>query len=170
MNKIGIYDNLNKNFERDSGIKPSHILDQPTRNELISFLIEFPEQADKLILHFISHGNIEGFGKELLNTEDGCLIGDKETLIEWSIFVELLNIVSVKCKHLIVNLGSVCNSVNIENVNINRNFDMLVTTSEIGDLVEPRKKNKVLINNMDNMGVHCPGDIYKLLRKQSLKI
>jgi len=42
------------------------------------------------------------------------------------------------------------------------NFDSLVTTKSVTDTVEPRKLNKLLISNINNIHV---GNGYELLRK-----
>ena len=154
------HSNLKLNFYRDSGLEPSLILDQLSRSELLSFLSYYSERADYLIIHIKSHGGEAGIAKEHPEIEN-C--GAKESFISWEELINVLNRISENCRDLIVNLGTVCNSININKFDVPKNFTTLVTNQSVTDPVKPRKLNKWLIGKINNIKL-CPQ--YELLIKE----
>jgi len=155
--------NLIRNFERESGITPI-ILDQPTRDELLSFLETYSGISEKLIIHIVSHGFDLGICKD---HPDGPNIGDKSSIISWDDLIIRLNHLSQYCIDLIVNLGNVCNSINILNCQIEMNFDALVTKKTVSDPVTPRKLNKQLVSDINSV---ASTEVYEILRKREILI
>jgi len=154
------YYNTYQIFKRDSGLEPTVVLDQPTKEELLEYLQHFSSLEDTVLIHIASHGGERGICKVY---SDGTNDGDINTLIYWDELIAHLNIISNKCKKLFVNLGNICNSINITNSNLNRNFDVLVTITNTMDPVTPRKLNKDLLENIDSGNIN---DKYQIIRKE----
>lgn len=146
FNKGCNVENLRLNFLRDSGLEPEIILDQPTRTELIDCLLALNESEDDILIHFVSHGGERGICKIYPDIPGN--VGDLSTLIEWSTFIEYLNIISNKCQKLRVNLGNVCNSYHILELQNMINFDVLFANTTVMNTVAPRKYNKLLLDEI----------------------
>lgn len=140
------HNNLRQNFINDCGLNPSKFLEQPTKDELIKFLFEYVPKSNTMVIHFKSHG----FGSNGISQKHPTIenSGQKESFITWTELVQALNLLSEKCDKLYVNLGTVCNSINIENCGLTRNFDTLVTINQVTNPVLPRQLNKQLISKI----------------------
>lgn len=158
---IGNIRNTNLNFKRDSGIDPFDILDQMDREELLHYLLNYSQKSDKLIIHIKAHGFSEGICQTRSDSISGG-VGDINSLIRWEELINIFNTVAENCTDLIVNLGTVCNSIRINYYNMRMNFDALVTIDEVTDPVLPRKLNKELLLDIENVNVEGK---YMLLRK-----
>lgn len=156
----GNIQNINNNFFRDCGLYPDYILDQKNREYLFEYFQNYTLKSDKLLIHVKSHGLDEGICH--LHPEiDNC--GVKETLILWDELIHLFNMVSNNCNDLILNLGTVCNSVKINSCGVKMRFDVLVTRRTILDTVKPRKLNRELLLDIDNVLVD---NDFELIRKK----
>lgn len=124
-------------YQRDCGMAPTRILDEPNRGELIEFLTH-TNFNDDTILHFISHGSAKnGIVQRLPRSNSG----DKSSLITWQELAIHLHRIAGTCPHLFANLGTVCNSIEIMPFLQRRDFTLLVTNKSVSDPVQP-KKNK----------------------------
>ena len=157
----GNLNNLKDNFIRDCGLAPYEILDQKTRDEIFCFFLNYSDTSDKLIIHIKSHGFNKGICQLHQDTINNPIC-DLNSIITWEELIRLFNNISKNCNELIVNLGTVCNSIYIQDCNQKMNFDTLVTTKTVSDPVEPRKINRGLISNINNVILK---DGYELLRK-----
>jgi len=159
-----VHDNLRQNFIKECGLNPSEFLEQPTKDELIKFLFEYVPKSNTLVIHFKSHG----FGGKGICQKHPTIAnnGQKESFITWTELVQALNLLSEKCDKLYVNLGTVCNSISIENCRLTRNFDALVSTNEVTNPVLPRQLNKQLISDITDLDLTST---YKLLRNNCIQ-
>jgi hypothetical protein len=140
---LGNIENFTQNFFRDSGVVPINVFDENNRNQIFEYLdyYNFPEH--NLIIHIQSHGFDTGICKMIAGKND---YGDSRSLIRWEDLIDAFNRIAQRCNHLTVNLGAVCNSINILQTQRNLNFDLLVTKKTISNQVTPRKINKNIFN------------------------
>jgi len=136
--------NLNNNFERDCGLQVTERFVEPARDELIEMLTNRAFQ-NETIIHFVGHG-LKGVDGGIAQLVPGRVdVGLKDSVVSWNELVILFNQIANRCPQLYVNLGTVCYSDGILNVNSEKNFGYLVTTIDVGDPVTPRKANKQFI-------------------------
>ncbi|MEI6140077.1 MAG: hypothetical protein WCP85_12480 [Mariniphaga sp.] len=154
---------LRQNFINDCGIIPTEFVEQPNKNELIDYLKDYTPKSNTVVIHFKSHGfGSNGICQKHPTIENS---GQKESFIAWTELVQALNVLSEKCDKLYVNLGTVCNSINIVNCGLSMNFDALVTSDEVTDPVLPRQYNKQLISGMNVMDLRSA---YRVLHKNCI--
>jgi len=156
----GNMQNIKNNFFRDCGLYPNDILDQKNKGFIIKYFQNYTIESNKLIIHIKSHGFDTGICELHPEIENSGLL---DTLITWQELIILFNGLSNSCNDLIVNLGTVCNSERIKSCKMHMNFDVLVTKSAVTNPVLPRKLNKELLLNIDNIIVN---DGYELIRKK----
>ena len=120
-------------------------------------------KSNIIVIHFKSHGFK---GKGICQKHQTIAYKeDVESIITWTELVQALNLLSEKCNKLYVNLGTVCNSINIVNCGLSMNFDALVTSDEVTDPVLPRQYNKQLISGMNDMDLR---NAYRFLHKNCI--
>lgn len=139
------------------------LLDQKSREELLDYLINYLNKSEKLIIHIKARGGIEGICQIRSYSTTGR-DGDKNSLIRWDKLTTGFNQLSECCDILIINLGTICNSIEISRCIDERKFYTIVTTESVADPVKPRKINKILLSDIDNTKLNDP---YRLLKKRN---
>ncbi len=152
------HSNLKLNFIKDSGIEPTLILEQPTKDEFIEALnnIELND-CDKMIIHIKSHGYPNGIAKELSGDPN---YGEKDSFIAWTDLINIFNVIAESIEDLFINLGTVCNSSSIYSQSNDINFKALTTNINVSNPVQPRKINKKFLNEeLENIKLNKIYDI-----------
>ncbi|MCC9063710.1 hypothetical protein [Flavobacterium piscisymbiosum] len=145
-NISGNINNLYQRHNNNSGVRPTNILDEEDSQTILEYLRNYDCQNKNLIIHINAHGFEEGICKELLDGEE-LNLGDLQTLITWEDLIDACNEVAARCSSLTLNLGAVCNSNSIADIDRAKNFDILVTSRSVSDTVKPQKINRMIFEN-----------------------
>ena len=145
-NISGNINNLYQSHKNNSGVMPTNILDEEDSQTIFAYLQNYNCVGKDLIIHINAHGFKEGICKELLDGEK-LNYGDSQTLISWEDLIDACNEVAARCSSLTLNLGAVCNSNSILDIDRAKNFDILVTTRSVSDTVKPQKINRAIFEN-----------------------
>lgn len=155
-------DNLRKNMVRDSGISIDYILNECNKTDLVDFFNNWNHLYDRIIVHFISHGCIDGICKEPENLNS--ITRNMESLVTWSELTHWINPLSKYSRCLLLNLGTVCNSTCLLKIPIDRKFDCIAVRNTTSNTDVPRKLNsrwmKNGIDSLDSPYVFAPKSAY----------
>ncbi|HEX8014880.1 MAG TPA: hypothetical protein VF465_06570 [Flavobacterium sp.] len=145
-NVSGNIGNLYQSHKNNSGVRPTDILDEVSSQTILEYLRNYDCTDKDLIIHISAHGYELGICKELLDGEK-LNVGDALTLISWEDLIDACNEVAGRCSSLTLNLGTVCSSNSIAEIDRAKNFDILVTTGIVSDTVMPQKLNRAIFEN-----------------------